>query len=318
MAEEGSWEDATTMKRSHLLAIVAGVAIFFTYNSFADDLIPVPALVDSAVPAITYPSLSLAATDKPKPYFDRCHTQQNLTKSSVPCIYGNLKSKVAIVLFGDSHALSWFPAVEKVALIKKWKMYSYTMSSCTPSTIPAWNDTTQLLMKNCAVWRTNILKSITKIKPLLIFVSGTRGFTTIDSSDKILLGESRTAAWEEGMLKSLTILKKASSRIVYIGDTPASQFNVPDCLKKSPTSITACATAYKTSVWPDWQAQESKTANSAGIIFFDPTSLICTTDPCSPLSNKYIIFSDAGHLTATFSRTLEKPLWYFVTTAIKF
>jgi hypothetical protein len=267
------------------------------------------ALVDRAVPLNMVPSISFAKNDRPKPYVDRCHTQQNLSRSLSTCEYGNLKSKTSIVLFGDSHALSWFPAIEKLAIAKRWKLISLTMSSCWPASIPAWNSTTNMLMENCNIWRESTLNDLISIKPKAIFVSGTRGFSTVNAKNQILLGSDRTASWENGMRTTLARLRLATQNLIYISDTPISIVDVPECLRLHPRSIAACATPFGKSVSLDWLAEDEKVASVENATWVDPTSWICTTNPCSPLVGKYEIFVDKGHLTASFAATLEKPLW---------
>ena len=302
---------------------IALVAAFPITRSLADSetstvqslqISPPTALVDRAIPANLQPSLAAVKTDRPKPYKDRCHTQQDLERSQSACEYGNLKSKTTIVLFGDSHALSWFPALERLAIAKDWKLLSLTMSSCWPADIPAWNSTTNKLMPNCAIWRTDALNDIAKLKPSMVFVTGTRGFTTVDKSNKVLLGDDRTAAWEAGMDRTLTKLKKASSEVVFISDTPISKYDAPVCLAEHTQSIASCATPFDKSVSTSWLTEEAKVAQSENVTWVNPTSWICSTDPCSPLSGRYEIFVDKGHLTASFAWTLERPLWKQLTT----
>ena len=268
-----------------------------------------PPMVDQEVPANLSPSLEKAPLDYPKPYADRCHTQQNLTASLAACEYGNLKSKTTVVLFGDSHALSWFPAIEKLAIAKDWKLLSLTMSSCWPADIPAWNSTTNKLMTNCTIWRKSTLAKISRIKPNLIFVSGTGGFATADSTGKVLTGDAKTQVWRAGIARTLTILKTASPRVVVLGDTPHSQYDPADCLELNKESIAKCSTPLTKSFNTNWLTEEHNAALSLNLIWLDPTNWICTTDPCSPLFGKYLIYRDAGHLTATFAKTLEVPLW---------
>jgi hypothetical protein len=277
------------------------------------DSVPTP-LFDRAIPQNVVPTLLTAKSDRPKPYLDRCHTQQDLEKSKFNCEYGDLTSNTTILLFGDSHALSWFPALEILAKAKKWKLISLTMSSCWPSQIPAWNSTTLKLMTNCATWRRQTIKQIQTLKPNWIFISGTRGFATVDSNNNLLMGDTRTATWEAGMLKTIDQLKTASTRIIYISDTPISDFDVPTCLMANQQSIKACSTPYSRSVSQSWLAEEEHVAQLENITWINPTDWICTTDPCSPLSGKYVIFVDKGHLTATFAATLERPLWKTLTS----
>jgi len=326
------------MKRHGLWIALAALFISFSFSAFADVTpppvtldsqtasvsitsttpapIPMPTLsplVDRPVPVFLKPSIANAKNDRPTPYKDRCHTQQNLTASQVSCFYGDSKSSKAIVLFGDSHALSWFPAIQVLARAKDWGFYSLTMSSCWPADIPAWNSTTQILMKNCAIWRKNTLKQITSIHPYMIFVAGTRGFSTIDDQGNVIKADARTSVWDAGMTRTLQSLKSSSKQVVYLGDTPVSDFIVPDCLAAHKNSITACSTPFAKAVSQSWLAEEKHVAESVGATWVNPTPWICTTNPCSPLMGNYLIYVDGGHLTATFAATLEKPLWAFLT-----
>lgn len=268
-----------------------------------------PKTVDRAVPANLRPSLSTVANDRPSPYQDHCHTQQNLTASTDDCIYGNTKSKTTIVLFGDSHALSWFPAIELLAKAKNWRLISLTMSSCWPSDIPAWNSTTKKLMTNCAIWRKNTLKQIVQLHPAMVFVTGTRGFSTINRRGDVIVADERELAWEAGMKRTLETLKVASSQVIFISDSPLSIVDPPKCLTSHPKSVLACSTPITRAVSLDWLGHEADVATSEKVTWVDPTTWICATDPCSPISGNTLIYVDGGHLTATFARSLEKSLW---------
>lgn len=292
--------------------------LLFPGSAFADDSTtastPIsayqfPAMVDSAVPDSLIATLNTTATDLPKPYKDKCHVQQNLTGTKASCLYGNLTSKTTIVLFGDSHALSWFPAVEKLAIAKKWRLLSLTMSSCWPATIPAWNPTTNILMKNCEIWRKSALAQIDQVKPYITFVTGTRGFATIDSSGTMLSGDAKTNAWRAGMATTLNSIKKSSTNTFFISDTPISLFTFPDCLNASTDSIEYCATPSNNAIDTNWLTVERDLAASVGVPWVNPTEWICNSDPCSPVANGALIYRDGGHLTASFAVQLEKPLW---------
>ena len=252
--------------------------------------------------------LSSAIEDRPKPYADRCHVQMNLLPTAATCVYGNAKSSHTIVLYGDSHALSWFPAVEAIAIAKKWRFISLTMSSCWPADIPPWNGTTHVLMKNCTSWRVATLAKIAKLKPDMVLVAGTKGFATVDSKGKVLTGDARTSAWQAGMIRTLTKLKAASPRVVLLGDTPASSVDAPDCLLLHPFSIAACATPFIQATAPAWHLVESGVANKMGVQLIDPTLWICNTDPCSVVQGNFLVFVDGGHLSETFSTSLAPKL----------
>jgi peptidoglycan/LPS O-acetylase OafA/YrhL len=262
----------------------------------------------SAVPTNLQPQLVDAKSDRPITYLDRCHTQENLPPSTLPCLYGDLASNTTVALFGDSHALSWFPALNAVAKKNGWKLLSLTMSACTPADIPAWNPANHSIMKNCALWRTDSLRRIALAKPLIVVVAGTRGFATVDSRDQVLTGDARTAAWRSGMKRTIDQLKLATGKIIYIGDSPLSLVDPPVCLSAHLKNALDCATPVARAIQNDWIGEEVAMTIEEGIYFIDPTLWICPTSPCPVIVGNLLIYMDGGHFTATFSAALASRL----------
>ena len=272
------------------------------------------------VPLNLEPRLINAKNDRPLAYKDRCHTQQNLPPSTLPCTYGDTASSTTIALFGDSHALSWFPAMNIVAKKNGWKLLSLTMSACSPSDIPGWNPSNNSVMKNCTLWRADSLKKILAVKPLIVVVAGTRGFETVDSHDKLLLGQAKVTAWRSGMQRTVDQLKLASKNIIYIGDAPQSMVDPPVCLSAHPKNALDCATPLAKAIQTDWIAQETAMTIQERISFIDPGLWICPTSPCPVVLGNLLIYMDGGHFTATFSAALASRLRkaISVTTGIPF
>ena len=286
--------------------------------SASADISELPALKSGALPINLKPSLIYAKLDRAKPYADHCHVQQNLTNTASPCLYGDATSDTTIVLFGDSHALSWFPAIEKLAIAKDWKLVSLTMSSCWPADINAYNPIKNISMENCTIWRQSALKEIADLNPLITFVAGTRGFSTLNDADEIATGEERTQIWIDGMNRTLKSIVASSTNTIYLGDYPISTTDVPICLQNNKSDYGKCATPANRAIDTDWLITESGVAKENGAQFVDPQSWICKSDPCSPIDGKRLIYLDAGHLTATFAVTLEPPLWRTISSSINY
>lgn len=267
-----------------------------------------PDTLASPVPADLQPQLIDAKGDRPLAYKDRCHTQQNLAPSTLPCIYGDTTSNTTIALFGDSHALSWFPAMNILAKKNNWKLLSLTMSACSPADIPAWNPNNNSVMQNCALWRVDSLKRIAAAKPLIVVVAGTRGFETVDSHNKVLLGDARAAAWRDGMARTVGQLKLAAKKVIYIGDAPQSLVDPPVCLSAHPNNALVCATPLARAIQLDWISQETAMTIQEKISFIDPGLWICPTSPCPVILGNFLIYMDGGHLTATFAAALASKL----------
>jgi hypothetical protein len=212
------------------------------------------------------------------------------------------------VLFGDSHALSWFPAVEQVALDRGWRLLSVTMSACTPAEIPAYIPRLEAPSQACAEWRDAALDLIARVHPAVVLAAGTRGFATTDDYGNVVSGAQRTAIWEAGIEKTIDRLKEAAGSVIWVADTPISRPDRPSCLANHPGSTLACATPVSSAVNTAWLNEEYLVSQVEEIGFIDPSLWVCPTSPCPAVIGRVQLYRDAGHLTATFMSTLRTRL----------
>jgi hypothetical protein len=237
--------------------------------------------------------------------------------SKKPCLYGNLKGTKTIVLFGDSHALSWEPAMVQAAKLQGWKLLSLTMSACTPSDIPAWNPTLHSVMKNCPLWRKASIAKIVAAKPYVVVIAGTRGFATVDAKGMVINGTDRTAAYDAGMKRTIDKLKTVAKHVILLQDTPASIFDPPLCLSNNPASTIICATPVDKAISSSWQSEEHSLATDESVGIIDPSYWICPTAPCPVVIANLLVYLDSGHLTATFSAALGRRLGTAILGALR-
>jgi len=274
-----------------------------------------PKSVDFPVPANLQPNLLSAGNDRPISYTDHCHTQMNLRASTMPCIYGDTTSTTEVVLFGDSHALAWFPAMNQVAKENHWKLLSLTMSACSPADIPAYNPGTAALMQNCPIWRAASIQRIIAVHPYLVLVASTSGFQT-EVNGVVATGDSRKAPFVSGMARTITKLKTSGAKILMMSDTPALKQDPLVCLSAHPNSTLACATPVARAISADWIALESQIAALNSIALIKPQLWVCPTDPCPVVIGNILTYFDPGHMTATFSQALAGRLKSAIATAL--
>jgi len=267
-----------------------------------------PPTKDGPVPANLRPTLAAALKDYPTPYVDGCHVPMDGARPSWACVYGKTTSKTTIVLFGDSHALSWFPAALTLANDKGWRLLSLTMSACSPADIPEWIPAASSVSAACSSWRTWAIGRIAKEKPLVVLVAGTHGFATVDASGAVLTGDARIAAWEAGMERTLDRVTRHAGRVIYLADTPASTLDPPPCLAQHSTSVLACATPVSRALSASWLAEELRVATAEAAGFIDTTIWVCPSSPCPVTLGNLLIYRDGGHMTATFVASLGRRL----------
>ena len=223
---------------------------------------------------------------KPKVYLDDCHVNNGEVLSG-DCTYGDKSSNKTIVLYGDSHAAQWFPALEKLANENGLKLISLTKSACpAPEVrkvqIGAYKN------RDCFEWRENSIKRMQQIKPAAIILSGFQHFDVPDNFP------SRQSWWAEGQKLAYAHLVGASSKLIYISDTPHPKRDIPNCLAGNGGS--KCD-----------DSEKSDPQISGGFIEVNPTPWLCTNE-CPAVVNGIVAYRDASHISVAMSRSLSLEL----------
>ena len=223
---------------------------------------------------------------KPKVYLDDCHVNNGEVLSG-DCTYGDKSSNKTIVLYGDSHAAQWFPALEKLANENGLKLISLTKSACpAPEVrkvqIGAYKN------RDCFEWRENSIKRMQQMKPAAIILSGFQHFDVPDNFP------SRQSWWAEGQKLAYAHLVGASSKLIYISDTPHPKRDIPNCLAANGGA--KCD-----------DTEKSDPQISGGFIEVNPTPWLCTND-CPAVVNGIVAYRDASHISVAMSRSLSLEL----------
>jgi len=224
---------------------------------------------------------------RPTPYDDGCHLNYHQSISPL-CEFGKLDSKKTVVLYGDSHAVQWFPALEKLAVEKGFRLITLTKSAC-PSIDVVRQSVGAFKMSNCAAWRQNVIKRLALVKPDLIILSSFEHF--------VPPGDPRNVKqwWAEGSVRTFELLQPLTSRIVYLLDTPLPTRNIPDCL--ATTNADKCLA--------DANLGLPQVANFQLI---DPAEWLCN-EKCKGIVRGNVAYRDASHISVAASLELSDSLW---------
>ena len=251
--------------------------------------------------------IAAAITDIPRIYVDACHVDQ-FTTVPPDCSYGSQRSSQVAVLFGDSHAAHWFPALERLATEQNWKLLSFTKSGCPSAMHEPYSELLGRAYAECTEWRENALDLISQLDPRLTFVSNSYGHVT-DTAE----GPGK---WQHQISEVLARLAKISGRVVIISDTPRPNRSAPDCLshaewrKLQPEKH--CLVKEAAPLATRVRIAETKAAAAFdNVSTIDLIQQICPEAPCPVFSEGIIKFSDDHHMTATYSRSLKPYLAKF-------
>ena len=93
-----------------------------------------------------------------------------------PCFFGDKQSDTTVALFGDSHAAHWFPAFEKIAQERNWKLVTFLKFACPTADVPVYNPRLGRVETECGQWRNDAVQQIVALHPNLIVVGNSSSY----------------------------------------------------------------------------------------------------------------------------------------------
>ncbi|GAB98855.1 putative acyltransferase [Gordonia namibiensis NBRC 108229] len=236
------------------------------------------------------PTAIAAQQDNPPVYANECHVEQSEVRVKT-CTFGDRRGTVTAAIVGDSHAAQWVNALDYVAVERKWKLQSYTKSSC-----PLFDGTIKLKespYRECRQWNNALLAELTgPQKPDIAFISNL-DHSTIDKT----MADGLASAWRK--------LSDAGVKVVILQDTPRSKLDVPpECVATHVESLSSCATPRNAAITYQGRSQREAAGVVPGVVVVDMTDWICPGDQCPVVIGGVLIYRDKTHMTATYSASL--------------
>jgi peptidoglycan/LPS O-acetylase OafA/YrhL len=227
------------------------------------------------------------------------------------CVYGSaarqnggpthseLPDGPVVVLFGDSHAMHWFPAIDAWAKGQKLALVPLVRSGCPPVDAPMAGGT-EHMRSTCARWRKAALDRIAALHPLLVIASGSTAVPIlVDGEIPAPRREGASSAWVGPVGEMLIELRDRSQATVFLGDVPRAGFSVPDCLAVHRWAPEVCALPADAASPPALGAAEAAAADLAGVPFIDPTAWLCPDGRCTWMAGDRVGWVDEHHITSS-------------------
>lgn len=239
-----------------------------------------------------------AREDYPAISLNGCHLSVEAT--AIPeCVFGARASSIVVVLYGDSHAAQWFPALEALSVKRNWRLLPMTKMGCPAADVP--------VTAACNAWRREVTSRIHAMRPALVFVASASVYLTEVGR---LAGVSDDA-WSAGTRRAMQGL--GDTRTVMLLDLPQPGFDPAMCLARRgwhPWLRTDCrfSRTAVASVTRAARLERTATADLSHVRLLDLSDAVCPTDRCDPMPDGLVLYRDANHITAAFSATLDTVL----------
>jgi hypothetical protein len=250
-------------------------------------------LQTEAAPANLRPTLRGARGDLPAIYGNGCHLDAAVTMPG-PCTFGDPASPTTIVLFGDSHAAQWFPALAQLADQHHWRLLVLTKKGCPTASISVFSPMVNRELRECDAWRLNVAARLAAEQPDLLLMSSYRYRQT-----GAWAGVDGNQAWQEGLSSTLAAYRPLVGRVLILGDTPTPARDIPACVSAHLGRVSACVNARAEAVRDDRLGVEQEVAAAHDASFVSTSNWLCSPTACPVIVGDILVYRDANHLTAT-------------------
>jgi peptidoglycan/LPS O-acetylase OafA/YrhL len=244
-----------------------------------------------------------AWADRGESFADGCLVGIPGTNSN-RCLYGDPDGKRTLILFGDSHAMQYFPPLQAVAKRNHLRLIALTKAECTPAEVEVQSMVADREYSQCDAWREEELERIEMAaRSTVVVMSSDTAYTPYGEDGEQLSGPAAADAMEAGYVATLQRLHKLGLRTVVIRDTPVAPDEIPACVSEHLDDLASCDFRHT----PTWEKEfERRAAQRApGSHLIDLTPEICPQGICRSVIGNALVYRDDNHLTATFARTLS-------------
>ncbi|RPF20138.1 acyltransferase family protein [Myceligenerans xiligouense] len=253
--------------------------------------------ITDSVEAMT-PQPVAAVDDVPSAYDRGCQVSQDAVVPDY-CEYGDPEGGRLVVLAGDSKALQWVDALDRIAKDEGWRLLVATKSSCgLYDAIPA---TEGPAYEACQQYNTALLGELVEMKPAAVIVSQ-RHSLAIDP----VTGEPSRQAMVEGTARAWKTLVGAGIEVTTILDNPVpvgvAGGGVYKCVAENLDTLTACsfdrAEAVESSGAPAQKAAAARVPEVKAVTVVD---LFCDEKRCPAVIGNVLVYRQGSHVTNTYA-----------------
>jgi peptidoglycan/LPS O-acetylase OafA/YrhL len=226
-----------------------------------------------------------------------CAPGDTQTTSQV-CRLGDTASAKTIVVFGDSHAQMWMPAILAMAELDSWTVVPLVKSRCVVS---AWighgyPGTQSAILRECHAWYRWAVRQAQRLRPDVTLMAGCCGAADGATADAAKAGYSSLAA----------AMKRFSKSVVLVADDDGIDKQPVDCLLARNATMRSCTTIQTTTRFA-FNDDLGVLARKRNFGFLKTRDWFCFQYECPMVVGHTIVYRDLGHITKPYALILAAP-----------
>ncbi len=214
------------------------------------------------------------------------------------CTVGPTNASKIVVLFGDSHAAMWVPAILPSVVKSGAKVVVLWQGLCPAANVsvnePSFGDPA-----TCNKFRRDMISLINQIHPEAVLLGERSG--GVKGPNGLYASNSK---WATALAQTIKAISSPGRSIAVIEDTPQFPVWVPTCLSAHRTSVQACTVTFDSPISLGRQAGQLAAAKATGSRFIVTKPWFCTTR-CPAVIGNMIPYIDGSHISTTYATYLS-------------
>ena len=239
------------------------------------------------LPANLTPSLTNARTDKSEWLKETNPCSIDFADVRVPsCLGGDPNGTKLIILYGDSHASMWMPAIDAIAKKNGYRVELYAKLACPLIEAPVWSYQLNRPFSECIQWQQLVLPKIKNAKPDLLIVTDQWKPAVVNGEKSDFDTET---LWEKEFPKALATLNSYAKKLVVIGNNPSMTTDSINCVSKPGVTISICASVRTKADNNAINKIEQAAAISVKATFIDTVAWACDAYMCPAIIDNKLV-----------------------------
>jgi peptidoglycan/LPS O-acetylase OafA/YrhL len=222
--------------------------------------------------------------------------------SHAPCTLGDTASATRVVVFGDSHAHMWLPALDKLGTRDGFAVVPLIKWGCSPMAVRELEDRGESEFTACVEFRSWAVEQIRRAEPELVIVSS-RAYPP----DLLVSGTFERGEWRQGAFETMSAVDALGFPSLLMGDVSHLEERPSRCLAMPSSTMASCTSRADPRVLATNQAL-AEGAREAGVPFVDVNELACLHRLCPMVAGNIATFRDKQHLSTSWVRHVAEPL----------
>lgn len=264
-------------------------------------LAEVEASVTSAVSLTTVPATAQAELTPALPfrsYEGPCLNNRNTTVIDTDCAFGDTHSNVTVVLYGDSEAATWLPALKVLGETYHYKVIAVTRRNCPYAELPL----SDYKDAGCAPWKRNAVTYINSLHPSVVIFAEKNVGTAVDPTSPTAPVDAYANDIKVGLREI-----RAPTKVVLVGMPyfNAGSFGTApgpcvSTILADDEPLTDCDTPVADAYVDARVTADEHAIHELGVKMVSVRPLFCTPETCPVIIGGNIAYSNEFHT----------PIWY--------